>query len=87
MADAQTRKCRQPGSSRAGHRDLRGNLVEVIGCTLSMSGCREDGAVVVLEDFEPSREICGVFFPWLLVQFGGAECGAEFSPRTKITRC
>lgn len=39
-------------SSRAGRENLRGgDLVEVIGCTLSMSGCSEDGTVVILENF------------------------------------
>ena len=58
------------GSSRAGLWDLRGGfLVEVIGCSLGISGCRKDGAVVILENLQPSREIGGVFFPQLLVQF------------------
>ena len=39
-------------SSRAGLQDLRGggDLVEVIGRTLGVSGCREDGTVVVLQN-------------------------------------
>jgi hypothetical protein len=41
-----------------------------------MSGCRKDGAVVILENFQPSRDICGVFLPRLLVQF---EIGAQES--------
>ena len=34
-----------------------------------MGGCGKDGAVVILENFQPSRDIGGVFFPRLLVQF------------------
>jgi len=50
--------------------DLRGGfLVEVIGCSLGMSGCRKDGALVILEDFQPRRDIGGVFFARLLVKF------------------
>jgi hypothetical protein len=38
--------------SRAGLGDLRGgDLVEVIGCTLSVSGCRKDGTVVSFKNF------------------------------------
>jgi hypothetical protein len=48
------------------HELSRGDLVGVIGCTLSMSGCRKDGAVVILDNFQPSCDIRGVFFPWLL---------------------
>ncbi len=38
--------------SRAGLQDLRGDgfLIEVVGSPLRVSGCREDGAVVVLEN-------------------------------------
>ena len=69
------------GSGRAGLRDLRGGfLVEVIGGSLGMGGCRENGAVVVLENFQPSRDIGGVFFPRLLMQF---EIGTQES-RAKL---
>ena len=41
---------------RAGPSDLRGGfLVKVVGCSLGMSGCRKDGTVIILEDFQPSR--------------------------------
>jgi len=57
-------------SSRADLLDLRGGfLVEVIHCSLGMSGCREDGTVIILENFQPSRDIGGIFFPRLLMQF------------------
>jgi hypothetical protein len=38
--------------SRAGLQDLRGGgfLIEVVGSPLRVSGCRKDGAVVVLEN-------------------------------------
>jgi hypothetical protein len=56
--------------SRAGVPDLRGGfLVEVVGGTLSVSGCRKNSAIVILQNFQPSRDIGGVFFPRLLVQF------------------
>jgi hypothetical protein len=44
-------------------------LLEVIGCTLSVSGCRKYGAVVILENFQPSRDVGRVFFPRLLLRF------------------
>src|SRR5258708_27271820 len=72
-------------SSRAGLGDLRGGfLVEVIGCTLGMRSCRKDGTVVILENFQPRRDICGVFLSRLLVQFeigtqeGRSQLGYEF---------
>ena len=60
----------ETNSGRAGLRDLRGGfLVEVIGSSLGMGGCRENGAIVVLEDFQPYSDIGGVVFARLLVQF------------------
>jgi hypothetical protein len=54
--------------SRAGLGCLRGgDLVEVIGCTMGVSGCRKDGAVVSFENLQPRRDIGGVFFPRLLM--------------------
>ena len=41
-----------------------------------MGGCRKDGTIVILENFQPSRDIGGVFLPRLLVQF---EIGTEES--------
>jgi len=41
-----------------------------------MSGCRKYGPVVILENFQPSRDIGGVFFARLLVKF---EIGAQES--------
>ena len=64
-------------SGRAGFGSLRGGfLVEVIGCSLGVSGCRKNGAVVVLENLQPSRDIGSVFLPRFLVQF---EIGAQES--------
>jgi hypothetical protein len=41
-----------PGSSRAGLGKLRGgSLVQIIGCSLGMSGCRKDAAAVIFENF------------------------------------
>ena len=82
---SETRKLRKApsrriGSGRAGLEDLRGGfLVEVIGGSLGMGGCRENGAVVVLEDFQPCRDIGGVLFARLLMQFeiGAQESGAK----------
>ena len=53
-----------------------GFLVEVIGRSLGMRGSRKNGAVVVLEDFEPCCDIGGVVLPRFLVQF---EIGAQES--------
>ena len=36
-------------------------LVEVIGCTLGVSGRRKDSAVVILENLQPSCDVGGVF--------------------------
>ena len=41
-----------------------------------MGGCRKNGAVVVLEDFQPCRDIGGIVLPRFLVQF---EVGAQES--------
>ena len=49
-----------------------------------MGGCCEDGAVVVLEDFEPCGDIGGVVLARFLMQFeigaqeSGAKLGNEF---------
>jgi hypothetical protein len=59
-------------------------LVEVIGGALGMCGSRENGAIIVLEDFEPIRNIGGVVFARLLMQFkigaqkSGAKLGNKF---------
>jgi len=51
---------------------------------LGMGGCRKDGAVVVLEDFEPFGDIGGILLACFLMQFevgaqeGGATRGNEF---------
>ena len=44
-----------------------------------MGGCRENSAVVVLEDFQPRRDIGGVVFARFLMQFevGAQESGAK----------
>jgi len=49
-------------------------MVEVIGGSLSVGGCREYDAVVVLQNFEPCRDIGGVVVVRFLVQF---EIGAQ----------
>ena len=55
-------------------------LVEVVRGTLRVRGCRENSAIVVPENFEPIRNVRGVIFPRLLVQFqvGAQESGTEF---------
>ena len=45
-----------------------------------MCGCREYGAVIVLQDFKPIRDIGGVVFAWFLMQF---KIGAQES-RAKL---
>ena len=64
--------------SRASLEDLRGGgfLMEVVGSPLRVSGCSKNGAIVFLEDFQPRRDIGGVFFARLLVKF---EIGAQES--------
>lgn len=58
------------GSGRAGLRNLRGGfLVEIMGCFLGVSGCGKYGAIVVLENLQPSRDIRCVFYASFLVQF------------------
>src|SRR5579864_43090 len=64
--------------SRAGLQDLRGGgfLIAVLGSPLRGSGCSKNSAIVFLEDFQPRRDIGGVFFARLLVKF---EIGAQES--------
>ena len=65
---AVNRRNRRSRLSRAGLGYLRGgDLIEVIGCTLGVSGCRKDGTVVSFENLQPRRDIGGVFFPRLLM--------------------
>src|ERR1035438_7923643 len=71
---AQFRECQ---SSRAGLGNLRGGfLVEVIGCSLGMGSGGKNGAVVVLQNLQPCRDIGGVLLPRFLLQF---EVGAQES--------
>jgi hypothetical protein len=61
-----TRKtgCGRRKSTRTDLGSLRGGvLLKVVGCSLGMRGCRENGAVVVLEDFQPGRDIGGTVLP------------------------
>ena len=67
------------------NRDLRcGFLVEIIGGALGMGLCRDNGAVVVLENFQPCRDIGGIAFSRFRVLFEadaqerGARHGSKF---------
>ena len=55
----------------------RCGIIEVIGGALCMGGRGEDGAGIVLEDFQPVGDIGGVFLARFLVQVEvGADKGA-----------
>ena len=55
-------------------------LLQEVGGALRMSGGREDGAFVVLEDLEPVAEISGVILPDVGrdAEIGAEEGGTQF---------
>jgi hypothetical protein len=58
LRDAET------NSSHAGLGNLRGGyLMEIIGCSLGMCGCRKNGAAVTLENPQPGGNMGGILFP------------------------
>jgi hypothetical protein len=40
-----------------------GFLMEIIGCSLGMCGCRKNGAAVTLENPQPGGNMGGILFP------------------------
>lgn len=75
-----TRASRKAGAGRGlGRGNFRNSfLVQVIDGALRMRGRGEDRAVIVLQNFKPVRDIGGVVFARLLMQFevGAQESGA-----------
>src|ERR1039458_7303017 len=66
--------CGHAGLLRSCH---GGGIIQVIGGALSVRGRGEDGAGIVLEDFNPVGDIGGVFLARFLVQVKvGADKGA-----------
>ena len=61
-----------------------GGIIQVIGGALSVRGRGEDGAGILLHDFEPVGDIGGVFLARFLVQVkvgadkGAAQFGDQF---------
>jgi len=68
------------GADALGRGGLRAEFVDEIRGALRVGGGGEDGAGVVLEDFEPVRDIGGVILAGFERQFqvGAQERGSEF---------
>lgn len=79
-------KRRQFTAALGGDRLRGAELVDIVGGALRVRGGCENRAVVALEDFEPVREIRGVFLAGLGGDFkiGAQKGGSEFATSSSM---